>query len=100
MERFSDFGVKLGRNGEEMKHPVAVAILSGFTDALTQEVENSNMAVATAKQVVTFALAIAVERLKGNKVFKEGLTDFYPEGEKIESLLVANKVHLQKFGDS
>lgn len=83
-----------------MKHPVAVAILSGFTDALAQEVENTNMAIGTAKQVSTFAIAIAMERLKGNRVFKEKLTDFYPEGEKIESFLVANKVHLQKFGDS
>lgn len=83
-----------------MKHPVAVAVLSGFTDALAQEVENGNMAVATAKQVSTFALAIAMERLKGNQVFKERLTDLYIEGEKLESLLVANKVHLQKFGDT
>lgn len=83
-----------------MKHPVAVAILSGFSDALAQEVENGNMAIATAKQVSVFAMAIAVERLKGNQVFKERLTDLYPEGEKIESLLVANKVHLQKYGDS
>lgn len=83
-----------------MKHPVAVAILSGFTDALAQEVENTNMAIGTAKQVSTFALAIAMERLKDNRVFKEKLTDLYPEGEKIESMLVANKVHLQKFGDS
>lgn len=83
-----------------MKHPVAVAILSGFSDALAQEVENSNMAEATAKQVATFAMAIAMERLKGNRVFKEKLTDLHQDGERIESLLVANKVHLQKFGDS
>lgn len=83
-----------------MKHPVAVAILSGFTDALAQEIENGNMAQETARQVSQFALAIAVERLKGNQVFKEKLTDFYPEGEKIESLLTANKVNLQKYGDS
>lgn len=83
-----------------MKHPVAVAILSGFTDALAQEIENGNMAVGTAKQVSTFAVAIAVERLKGNQVFKERLTDFYLEGETIESLLVANKVNLQRYGDS
>lgn len=83
-----------------MKHPVAVAILSGFSDALAQEVENGNMAIATAKQVSIFALAIAMERLKGNRVFKEKLIDLYPEGEKIESLLNANKIHLQKFGDS
>lgn len=83
-----------------MKHPVAVALLSGFSDALAQEVNNTNMAEQTAKQVATFAMAIAVERLKGNKVFKEKLTDLYSEGEKIESLLIANKVNLQKFGDT
>lgn len=82
-----------------MKHPVAVAILSGFSDALAQEVENTNMSMGTAKQVSTFAIAIALERLKGNRVFKESLTDFYPEGEKIEAMLNANKVNLQKYGD-
>lgn len=83
-----------------MKHPVAVAILSGFTDALAQEVENENMTMATAKQVSVFALAIAMERLKGNRVFKEKLQDLYPEGEKIAAMLISNKVHLQKYGDS
>lgn len=59
-----------------MKHPVAVAILSGF------------------------ALAIAAERLKGNRVFKEKLEDFREDGEKIQSILDSNKVNLQKYGDS
>lgn len=83
-----------------MKHPVAVAILSGFTDALAEEVNNGNMAERTAKQVSIFALAIAMERLKGVSVFGQKLDDFHPDGEKIESLLTTNKVKLQKFGDT
>lgn len=83
-----------------MKHPVAVAILSGFTDAIAEEVNNGNMAERTAKQIAIYALAIATERLKGNRVFKEKLEDFREDGEKIQSILDSNKVNLQKYGDS
>jgi hypothetical protein len=83
-----------------MKHPVAVAILSGFTDALAEEVNNGNMAERTAKQVAQFAVAISQEYLKGNSVFGNKLQAFREDGERIESLLLSNKVNLQQFGDS
>jgi hypothetical protein len=82
-----------------MKHPVAVAILSGFTDALAEEVNNGNMAERTAKQVAQFAMAISQEYLKGASVFGQKLEEFHETGEQIESLLRSNKVNLQRFGD-
>lgn len=83
-----------------MKHPVAVAFLTGMSDALAEEVNNLNMAQGTAKQVMTFAMAIATERLKGNAVFGKKLEDFHEDGEAIQGMIVANKVHLQKWGDT
>lgn len=83
-----------------MKHAVAVAILSGFTDALAEEVNNGNMAEQTAKQVAQFALAIANEYLKGNSIFGHKLEEFQSSGEQLQSLIVNNKINLQRFGDT
>ena len=82
-----------------MKHTVAVAVLSGMADALAQEVENGNITVEVAKQAQQFALSIARERLKGNRVFLKKLEDFSQYGEQLQSIIDGEKIKLQKWGD-
>jgi len=83
-----------------MKHPVAVSFLVGISDALAEEVQSGNMAQRTAKQVISFGMAVAMERLKGASVLGKKLEEFQEDGERIESLLRAEKVNLQKYGDT
>lgn len=86
--------------GETMKHPLAVAVHNGFTAALAAEIENGNITYKAAGQLSRFAMAITMEYLKGTSMFGKKLQDFYSDGEMYESALTANKIHLQKFGDS
>lgn len=83
-----------------MKHAVAIAVQNGFTAAIAAEIENGNVSYQTASQLSKFAISIAREFLKGNSMFGKKLTDFAQDGEMWESLLTADKVHLQHFGDS
>lgn len=83
-----------------MKHAVAVAVQNGFTAALAAEIQNGNINYQTAQQLTKFAVAISREYLKGNSMFGKKLQDFAQDGEMWESLLTADKVHLQKWGDS
>lgn len=83
-----------------MKHPVAIAIQNGFTAAIAAEIENGNITFETAKQLSKFAMAISREYLKGNSMFGKRLQDFAQDGEMWESVMTADKVHLQRFGDS
>lgn len=82
-----------------MKHPLAVAVQNGFTAALSAEVQNGNLDITTAGQISRFAVAIAREYLKGNKMFLKGLTDFSQDGQMWEDFLTHDKVNLNKFGD-
>lgn len=83
-----------------MKHPLAVAVQNGFTAALSAEIENGSISYSNASQLSRFAMAIAREYLKGNKMFGKGLTDFAQDGEMYESFLKHDKVNLNKFGDN
>jgi hypothetical protein len=83
-----------------MKHPVAVAIMNGFNAALAAEVQNEVITLKQAEQIGRFGLAIAMEYLKGNSVFMKRLQDFGQDGEKIESMLTANNVKLQRYQDA
>lgn len=82
-----------------MKHPVAVAIMNGFNASLAQEIENGNITLKTAEQAGRFAMAIAREYLKGTQVFGKKLQDFASDGEKLERILNAEKINLQRYGD-
>lgn len=80
-----------------MKHPVAVAIMNGFTAALAAEVDNGGINQTTAGQVTRFATAIAMEYLKGNRIFGHKLTDFAQDGQMLDDGIAHNKVKLASF---
>lgn len=79
-----------------MKHPVAVAIMNGFNAALAQEIKNGNISHTAAVQAGRFALAVAREYLKGTSVFGKTLGDFSQDGEKIQSILDAEKIYPER----
>lgn len=83
-----------------MKHPVAVAIMNGFNAALAAEIQNGRVTKETAEETGRFALAIAMEYLKGNQVFYKHLSDFGQDGEKIEAMLTSNGIKLQRYQDT
>lgn len=79
-----------------MKHPLAVAVQNGFTAAIAAEIENGNISLSTAKQLSAFAISIAREYLKGNRIFSKRLQDFAADGESWETLLTHDKVSIKK----
>lgn len=82
-----------------MKHPVAAAVLAGFTGALGSAIENKDISAEKAAQYARFAVAIAKELLKGRVVLGKTLGDFQDESERMQQIVESEKVNLQQWGD-
>lgn len=83
-----------------MKHPLPVAIRTGWTAALALAVQEGYISVDAAHYITHAATTATLAYLKGDTLYGKNLEFFAQDGEQIENMLKQHKINLARFGDT